>query len=246
MKHLPARVAPLVILSLLFISLASLKSFLALPNQAALVNGAWHIVEGSVEQSLIVADGYFMVTSYNKTDKQFISSFGGEYLAEGSQITTKVQFNSADKTQVGKTFVYDYTVNHNIFTTTIDGSKTVWERVDDGQGPLAGNWRITQRKQGDNMSDMPLRARRTLKLLTGTRFQWAAINIETGEFSGTGGGTYTFSNGKYIENIAFFSRDSSRVGASLSFDDKIENGKWIHTGLSSRGDPIYEIWSRMK
>src|SRR5574343_326746 len=82
------------------------------------------------------------------------------------------------------------------------------------------------------------------KLLTGTRFQWFAINIETGEFSGTGGGTYQFINGKYTENIEFFSRDSSRVGASLQFSAKIEEGKWHHSGLSSKGDPIYEIWTR--
>ncbi|MCH5600749.1 hypothetical protein [Niabella ginsengisoli] len=79
-----------------------------------------------------------------------------------------------------------------------------WKRVDAGDKNLAGNWRITQRKQEDKMVDIPLRARRTLKLLTATRFQWAAINIETGEFSGTGGGTYAFKDGKYTEHIEFF------------------------------------------
>ena len=43
----------------------------------------------------------------------------------------------------------------------------------------------------------PPRARKTLKVLTGTKFQWAAINAETKEFFGTGGGSYTFVNGKY-------------------------------------------------
>src|SRR5690606_36719009 len=90
----------------------------------------------------------------------------------------------------------------------------------------------------------PPRARKTLKVLTGTRFQWAAINAETKEFFGTGGGTYTFSNGKYTENIEYFSRDSSRVGASLAFDGKIEGDLWHHSGLSSAGAPIYEIWKR--
>jgi hypothetical protein len=63
---------------------------------------------------------------------------------------------------------------------------------------------------------------------------------------GTGGGTYTFANGKYTEHIEFFSRDSSRVGAALTFDGKLENGDWHHSGLSSKGDPIYEVWSRKK
>ena len=55
----------------------------------------------------------------------------------------------------------------------------------------------------------------------------------------------TFENGKYTEHIEFFSRDSSRVGASLGFDGKIENGAWHHSGLSSRGEPIYEIWKHL-
>ena len=86
--------------------------------------------------------------------------------------------------------------------------------------------------------------RKTLKMLTGTRFQWFAINPETKQFSGTGGGTYSFENGKYTENIWSFSRDSSRVGAKLVFDGKLVDGKWHHSGLSSKGDKIYEVWGR--
>ena len=82
-----------------------------------------------------------------------------------------------------------------------------------------------------------------MKILSGTRFQWIAYNTETKEFLGTGGGTYTTDNGKYTENIEFFSRDDSRVGASLEFDYEVKDGKWHHKGESSKGDPIYEIWS---
>lgn len=85
--------------------------------------------------------------------------------------------------------------------------------------------------------------RKTMKILSGTRFQWIAYNTETKEFFGTGGGTYTTTNGKYVENIDFFSRDNSRVGASLQFDFVLEDGEWHHKGLSSKGDPIHEIWT---
>jgi hypothetical protein len=61
-------------------------------------------------------------------------------------------------------------------------------------------------------------------------------------FLGTGGGSYTASKGQYIENIMFFSRDNTRVGASLSFDFEIIEGAWHHKGLSSKGQPIHEIW----
>ena len=83
-----------------------------------------------------------------------------------------------------------------------------------------------------------------MKILSGTRFQWIAYNTETKEFLGTGGGTYTTEAGKYTENIEFFSRDSSRVGASLSFDFSLENGDWRHKGKSSKGDPIDEVWTK--
>lgn len=88
--------------------------------------------------------------------------------------------------------------------------------------------------------------RKTLKLLSGTRFQWMAINPVTKEFFGTGGGTYTFKEGKYTENIEFFSRDSSRVGASLTFDGSVNGNIWTHKGTNSRGEPLHEEWTREK
>jgi hypothetical protein len=122
----------------------------------------------------------------------------------------------------------------------------VYKRIDDGSAPLTGLWHITSRLQDDGQVVPILRTgtRKTIKILSGTRFQWAAIDPGTKQFSGTGGGTYEFANGKYTEYIEFFSRDNSRVGASLSFDGKLEKGEWHHSGLSSRGDKIYEIWSR--
>jgi hypothetical protein len=94
------------------------------------------------------------------------------------------------------------------------------------------------------MSAMTPGARRTMKILSGTRFQWIAYNVETKEISGTGGGTYTTKDGKYTEHIEFFSRDNSRVGQSLVFDYSLENGAWRHKGLSSRGEPIDEVWTK--
>ena len=82
-----------------------------------------------------------------------------------------------------------------------------------------------------------------MKILSGTRFQWIAYNSDTGEFLGTGGGTYTTAKGVYTEHIEFFARDNSRVGAKLPFSFELKDGKWHHSGKSSKGDPIYEVWS---
>jgi hypothetical protein len=102
---------------------------------------------------------------------------------------------------------------------------------------------ITGRERDDEIRRSTPGARRTIKILSGGRFQWVAFNSETKEFSGSGGGTYTAENGKYTENITFFSRDNSRVGASLGFDYEVIDGEWHHSGLSSTGNPIYEIWT---
>ncbi|GAB3009262.1 hypothetical protein GCM10027051_07670 [Niabella terrae] len=206
--------------------------------------GAWTAEWGGQQFVLLFQDGYCMFTQFK--GRQFVASSGGPYTVGDDSITITTQFNSANKSDMGQSHSYGYKLSGDALTTLVEGYEMKWTRADAGSDKLAGNWRITQRKQGDQMVDMPLRARRTLKLLTATRFQWAAINIETGEFSGTGGGTYSFENGKYTEHIEFFSRDSSRVGMSLTFDGKLENGKWIHSGKSSKGAPIYEVWSRME
>lgn len=86
--------------------------------------------------------------------------------------------------------------------------------------------------------------RKTIKMITGTRFQWAAFNPDTKQFSGTGGGTAEMKDGKYIEHIEFFSRNADRIGATLSFDYKVDGDKWGHSGKSSAGNPIREIWTR--
>jgi hypothetical protein len=131
--------------------------------------------------------------------------------------------------------------------TNINGEVQGWNRLDNGEARLAGLWTITARKQNGALQPIhQTGTRKTVKILTGTRFQWAAIDPGTKQFMGTGGGTYTFQNGKYTEQIEFFSRDSSRVGSSLSFDGKLEEGNWHHSGLSSKGEPIYEVWGRKK
>ncbi len=123
---------------------------------------------------------------------------------------------------------------------------TEFSRLDDGKpGKLFGAWLFSNRIRNGEMgtprsADNP---RKTMKILSGTRFQWIAYNTETKEFMGTGGGTFTTKDGKYIENIDFFSRDNSRVGASLEFDYELKGNDWHHKGFSSKGDPIYEIWS---
>jgi hypothetical protein len=123
-----------------------------------------------------------------------------------------------------------------------------FKRIDAGTpGKLQSAWLMSGRKRDGNIQSRDTsRPRKTMKILSGTRFQWIAYNTETKQFMGTGGGTYTTIDGKYTETIEFFSRDDSRVGAVLTFDYELIDGAWHHSGLSSKGKPIYEIWSVRK
>lgn len=207
--------------------------------------GAWEWVNGSERSTLTFMDNYVVFTSYDKENRKFHYTWGGTYRLENGKLIAALQFHTREKDWVGTSKEWSIRISGDRMELPLEQTGQQWVKMDAGDAPLAGVWRISGRRQGEKMGEIPLQARRTLKILSGTRFQWAAINIETGEFFGTGGGKYTFRDGKYSEQIDFFSRDSSRVGATLSFDGKLENGEWHHSGLSSKGDPIYEVWSRL-
>lgn len=214
------------------------------PEQEAGLKGAWTSVQGSITNTLVFQDGYFSFCRFDIPGKKFIRTFGGTYTESGGQLHATIEFDTETKENVGKHMHFPVSVQGNNLKISPIAGITGFSRTDNGISGLSGNWRITGRMNNGQMQDIPLRARKTLKILSETRFQWMAINTETGEFSGSGGGTYSFTDGKYTENIEFFSRDSSRVGASLSFEGSISNNVWTHKGLSSRGDPIHEEWTR--
>jgi len=210
------------------------------------VTGAWHLQQGSVEQVLVFQDGYFSHTVFDRTNRKFGSTYGGIYKTDGNGLKLLLEYDTRSTQGIGKEKSFTHSINGSQLTTDVNGVKDSWTRIDEGKDNLSGVWRITGRMVDGQLNEMPRRDRKTLKLLSGTRFQWMAINPATKEFFGTGGGTYTFVNGKYTEHIEFFSRDSSRVGASLTFDGSVNNGVWNHSGKSSKGDPINEIWTREK
>ena len=220
------------------------------------LEGAWRLSNGSgttangTTAMKLVQDGFFTVAVYDQKDKKFLGTYGGTYTTSKGKLTAVYEFNTFDSTLVGKSAMVNHSLQNGKWQLTGLGSDTkgaeTWERVNEGtaSSPLTGTWRIIGRERDGQMSTMQAGPRKTLKVLTGTRFQWIAFNPKTGEFSGTGGGTYTANDGKYTEHIEFFSRDSSRVGMQLSFNYEVKDGKWHHTGKSSTGAPVNEVWER--
>lgn len=210
--------------------------------------GAWESRNGDTTIVLMVVDDYLSLSWYDPDGKAFYRTTGGRITSYTAGFEGITEFDNTDKSLVGQPFSIPCSLSKDDSKLTMKHRPNlVWSRIDAADQHLAGNWRITQREQNGQLVPIHVAGpRKTIKLLTATRFQWAAINTETGEFSGTGGGTYTLVDGKYAEHIAFFSRDSSRVGMSLSFQARLEGLDWYHSGKSSKGDPINEVWSRKK
>ncbi len=213
--------------------------------------GAWQFEETSasgqeLKVTVILTDGYQVATWYDAETGAFVKTNGGSWSIDGNTVTEVIEFDSDNNERVGSevTFVVEWG-NRNMMR--IAGRETWLKRIDAGQpGALAGAWLMSGRKrngEGDVQARDTSRPRKTMKILSGTRFQWIAYNTETKEFKGTGGGNYTTIDGEYTENIEFFSRDGSRVGASLPFNYELVEGAWHHSGKSSKGAPIYEVWS---
>ena len=236
----------LLILALATVTIAIIATSFSGNKPKDGISGAWQRQDAEAQELLLFMDGYFTHTTFNKATKRFYQTRGGTYQINNNQVTVHIEFDTQDKDKVGKSETFSSNIKENQMIADIQGQRE-WKRIDEGMAPLAGVWHITGRMQDGKLVQIHQTGpRKTLKILTGNRFQWAAINPETKEFFGTGGGTYSFKNGKYTEQIEFFSRDSSRVGASLQFDGELKNGEWHHSGLSSKGDKIYEVWSRVK
>ena len=209
--------------------------------------GAW---ETTIEQEgemlrnvVIISEGHQVATFYNAATGAFVGTNGGTWSLKGNILSETVEFDTEKPERVGATSSFEIELKPN--ELRIKDVDLIWKRIDDGTpGALNGAWLMSGRKRnGEFQTRDTNRPRKTMKILSGTRFQWIAYNTETKQFMGTGGGTYTTIDGKYTENIEFFSRDNSRVGASLEFNFELKEGDWHHSGFSSKGDPLYEVWS---
>lgn len=228
--------------------LFGLFGLLILPfAQAQDLQGAWETIETDgnglvIDHVLIFAGNHFSEAIFEKPSGKFLGTKGGRYELEANAFRVTYEFDTKSPGSVGNTQNFEFGLQND----RLELGKLNWTRLDNGTpGDLHGAWLISGRKSdGEIVKRDTSGPRKTMKILSGTRFQWIAYNTETAEFLGTGGGTYSTVDGKYTENIGFFSRDDSRVGASLEFKYELIDGDWHHSGLSSKGNPIYEVWSK--
>lgn len=217
-------------------------------NVAAQISPGIYLAEENVDQQtvqhkLTISDTYFIHNEYQQNPAKFIRTWGGFYTISKDSINVRLEFDSQ----------YDiYSKSEENISYKLEGNKLMvgdpsltYFKQNKSNQELDGFWLFAtrgpdtgQERRGDE------NPRKTLKVLLDGSFQWIAYNTESFKFFGTGGGSYKAENGTYTESIEFFSRDNSRVGADLQFTYKLEGDDWHHTGKNSRGEPLYEIWSK--
>lgn len=205
--------------------------------------GAWETrTDDGKTGSWIVDDEHFAIAWYRTDPAEFLFTKGGTWSREDDgSIALTWEFHTADPSFVGLTNRLEV----GIEDATLMAGGSEWTRVDDGSpGDLRGTWLMTGRKRDGELSHRTPGDRRTMKILSGTRFQWIAYNVATREFFGSGGGTYTTEDDTYVEQIEFFSRNNQKAGLSLPFRYELVDGVWHHDGKTTSGNPMYEIWTR--
>ena len=179
---------------------------------------------------VILDDEYILISKFKSDSGNFISTLGGYYQLNEGVYEINLEFNS------------NYDQDSIKSLSIVKTSK--WNNISKENNTLNGKWVMSGRyNNGEFRTRNTALPRKTMKVLIDGFFQWIAFNTETFKFSGSGGGEYETEDGKYIEIIQYFSRDDSRVGAELDFNYEIKNKDWYHTGLSSKGKPINEVWS---
>lgn len=209
--------------------------------QSQNLTGAWESISGEEKTILVFTDKFWTQTTYGSKSGEFILTLGGSWNSKNEAIQIHFEFHSSDASKVGTTESLKVKMENNKLVFP----ETTYVRLNDGTpGKLSGAWLMSSRIVNGEKQDRSMEnPRKTMKILSGTRFQWIAYDTASKQFLATGGGTYTTENGVYTENIEFFSRDQSRVGMHLKFDYDLAKRDWHHSGLSSKGDPINEIWS---
>ena len=228
--------------------LLTVLCLIAVYSTAAQITPGIYVAEegidlGKVQHKLTIGETYFIHNEYQQNPDKFIRTRGGFYTLSDNSINVRLEFDSDYESSGQSEETISFKTDGN--KLMIGDPSLTYTKLNGSQQELDGFWLFAtrgpdtgQERRGDE------NPRKTLKVLLDGTFQWIAYNTESFKFFGTGGGSYTAVNGMYTEAIEFFSRDNNRVGAKLQFNYELDGNDWHHTGKNSRGEPMYEIWSK--
>ena len=121
---------------------------------------------------------------YNATTGEFIYSNGGTWELNGNVITEEIEFDTKNPARVGEIVSFEIDLTEN--TLAVANAKWNFRKIDDGSpGALKGAWVMSGRYKDGNFQSRSIdKPRKTMKILSGTRFQWIAFDTEKKEFKG--------------------------------------------------------------
>ncbi len=211
---------------------------------AQIESGVYYFNADNYTNELKIDSSYFIHSVYEKSPARFIKTSGGFYTAENDTLKIDLEFHSNYRLDSLRTLSFPYRIESgNLVIQMNDQMK--FKKQPNANQDLDGTWLFATRGPDEGQKRRgEANTRKTLKFLLDGRFQWIAFDTEGMQFKGTGGGSFSSANGIYTEDIEYFSRDNNRVGASLEFNYEIKDADWHHTGKNSKGNPLYEIWSR--
>ena len=196
----------------------------------------YKVDKDGISTRVILDKEYIVLSKFESESGNFISTLGGYYKPG--------KFLNLDEDVYDVNLEFNSNYDQDSIKSISIKKTSKWKNISKSNDILKGKWVMSGRYNNGEFrtrnTDLP---RKTMKILIDGFFQWIAFNTETFKFSGSGGGEYETIDGKYIEIIQYFSRDDSRVGAVLDFNYEIKNKDWYHSGLSSKGNPINEVWT---
>ena len=218
------------------IFIKSLLILIFLINPIQNFGQVYQVDKNGISTRVILDKDYIVLSKFESESGNFISTLGGYYKPLESLNLNEYVYDV--NLEFNSNYDQDSIKNLSIIKTS------KWKNISKSNDILKGKWVMSGRYNNGEFrtrnTDLP---RKTMKILIDGFFQWIAFNTETFKFFGSGGGEYETIDGKYIEIIQYFSRDDSRVGAELDFNYEIKNQDWYHTGFSSKGSPINEVWT---
>ncbi len=215
---------------------------------AQITSGVYHFdqkKEGqTIHHELKLNGAYFIHSVYEESPAKFLKTLGGFYTTEDNLLKVSLEFNS----NYGNDGITELIIPYSLAAGRLildQETQMIFVRNEGKEQDLDGPWLFATRGPDKGQERRgETNTRKTLKFLLDGHFQWIAYDTNGFQFKGTGGGSYTADEGIYAETIEYFSRDNSRVGATLQFNYDLQGEDWHHKGKNSKGEPMYEIWER--
>src|SRR5690606_18065646 len=179
------------------IALFALMLFTGLAyGQSIRLDGVYLARQGDINMLLLAKNGYGSMITYK--DDTYLPTKGRPFTFDGTSLHVTWEYDDENSATVGTQA--SYTTKWDKGTLEIEGIALKKQAAKAQQ--LDGVWRITGRQNAEGtMNYIPRGERKTIKILVDGYVQWIAINPANKGFYGTAGGTYSFVNGKYAENI---------------------------------------------